>query len=140
MQHQNMVWQDIRRWSSRIRTWSMEASEELEIRRWSSIKSMHKISTRSTDSEGSACNIKTWSGKTSEDGQAESEHGLWKHQKNLRSEAEALKFSCYHAKKHFKVRRQRRCSATSCLTLMIFKRCLHKHQIRSKYKIAGYAD
>src|SRR3954465_8211124 len=32
--------------------------------------------------------------------------GLWKHQKNLRSEAEALKFSWYHAQKHFKVRRQ----------------------------------
>src|SRR3954462_882464 len=67
---------------------------------------MYKIRARSTDSKGSTCNIRTWSGKTSEDGQAESEHGLWKHQKNLRSEAEALKLSWYHAKKHFKVRRQ----------------------------------
>src|SRR3954465_557509 len=32
MQHQNMLSQDIRRWSSRIRTWSIEALEELEIR------------------------------------------------------------------------------------------------------------
>src|SRR4051812_36175952 len=32
MQHQNMLSQDIRRWSSRIKTWSIEASEELEIR------------------------------------------------------------------------------------------------------------
>src|SRR3954465_6823755 len=32
MQHQNMLSQDIRRWSSRIRKWSIEALEELEIR------------------------------------------------------------------------------------------------------------
>src|SRR3954468_9978234 len=32
MQHQNMLSQDIRIWLSRIRTWSTEASEELEIR------------------------------------------------------------------------------------------------------------
>src|SRR3954469_8337763 len=44
LQHQNMLSQDIRRWSRRIRTWSM------------------------------------------------------KHQKNLSSEAEALKFSWYHAR------------------------------------------
>src|SRR3954464_5945827 len=31
MKHYNMLSQDIRRWSSRIRTWSIEASEELEI-------------------------------------------------------------------------------------------------------------
>src|SRR4051812_778543 len=59
---------------------------------------MHKIITRSTDSEGSACNIKICSGKTSEDGKVESEHGLLKHQKNSRSEAEALKFPWYHAR------------------------------------------
>src|SRR3954467_12723323 len=44
MQHQNMVWQDIRRWSRQNQNM-----------------------------------------------------GLWKYQKNLRSEAEALKFSWYHA-------------------------------------------
>src|SRR3954467_13002384 len=86
MQHHNMVWQEIRRWSSRIRTWSMEASEELEIR------------SRST---------------------------------------EVLMVSRLEALQGQKIRR---CSALSCLTLMIFKRCLHKHQIRSKYKMAGYAD
>src|SRR3954467_14447775 len=32
IQHQNMLSPYIRRWSSRIRTWSIEASEELEIR------------------------------------------------------------------------------------------------------------
>src|SRR3954465_8383184 len=32
------------------------------------IKSMHKSALISFDSEGSACNIRTWSGKTSEDG------------------------------------------------------------------------
>src|SRR3954470_24155779 len=53
MQHQNIVWQDIRRWSKQNQNM-----------------------------------------------------GLWKHQKNLRSEAEALKLSWYHAQKHFKVRRQ----------------------------------
>ena len=69
-------------------------------------KEYAQFNARSTDSEGSACNIRTCSGKTSEDGQAESEHGLLKHQKNLRSEAEALKFLWYHAQKLFKVRRQ----------------------------------
>src|SRR3954464_3556103 len=57
-----------------------------------------QISARSTDSEGSVCNIRTCSRKTSEDGQAESEHGLLKHLKNLKSEEEALKFSWYHAR------------------------------------------
>src|SRR3954465_15923961 len=62
------------------------------------IKSMHKFSVRSNDSEGSVCNIRTCSRKTSEDGQAESEHGLLKHQKNLRSEAEEQQFLWYHAR------------------------------------------
>src|SRR4051812_33380772 len=77
MQHQNMVWQDIRRWSKQNQNM-----------------------------------------------------GLWKHQKNKRSEALKLR-RWYHAQKHFKVRR---CYAPSCLTLMIFKHYIHKHQIRRKYK------
>src|SRR3954453_8541056 len=79
MQHQNMVWQDIRRWSKQNQNM-----------------------------------------------------GLWKHQKNMRSEALKLK-RWYHAQKHFKVRRSED-AAPSCLTLMIIKRCIYKHQIRRKYK------
>src|SRR3954462_9594140 len=59
LQHQNMLSQDVRRWSSRIRTWSM------------------------------------------------------KHQKNMRSEAEALKFLWYHAQA-LQSQKTRRCSAPSC--------------------------
>src|SRR3954469_25638256 len=59
LQHQNMLSQDIRRWSSRIRTWSM------------------------------------------------------KHQKNMISEVEALKFLWYHAKA-LQSQKTRRCSAPSC--------------------------
>src|SRR3954471_9860426 len=64
MQHQNMLSQDIRRWSSRIRTCSM------------------------------------------------------KHQKNMRSEAEVVKFLWYHAQA-LQSQETRRCSAPSCLTLII---------------------
>src|SRR3954468_12947480 len=80
MQHQNMVWQNIRRWSSRIRTWVYGS-----IRR------------------------------------------------NLRLEAEDAEdmVSCSEA---LQGQKTRRCFAPSCLTLMIFKRCMHKHQIRSKYR------
>src|SRR3954466_11131440 len=89
MQHQNMVWQDIRRWSKQNQNMglsSMEASEELEF------------ISRSTEVL-------------------------------MVSRSEALQGQ-----------KTRRCSAPSYLTLMIFKRCIHKHQIRSKYKMAGYAD
>src|SRR3954470_1758250 len=92
MQHQNMVWQDIRRWSKQNQNM-----------------------------------------------------GLWKHQKNKRSEAlkirrwyhapEALKIRrWYHAPEALQDQKIRRCTAPSCLTLMIFKRRIHKHQIRRKYR------
>src|SRR3954470_5167839 len=87
---------------------------------------MHKISARSTDSEGSACNIRTWSGKTSEDGQAESEHGSMEasEEREIRSRStEVLMVSRSEA---LQGQKTRRCSAPSCLTLMTFKRCLHK--------------
>src|SRR4051812_13577112 len=79
MQHQNMVWQDIRRWSKQNQNM-----------------------------------------------------GLWKHQKTheIRS-VEVLMVSRTEALQGQKIRR---CFAPSCLTLMIFKRCIHKHQIRRKYK------
>src|SRR3954462_8988187 len=102
------------------------------------IKSMHKISARSTHSEGSACNIRTWSGKTLEDGQAESEHGSMEASEEL--EIRSTEVLMVSRSKALQGQKTRRCSAPSCLTLMIFKRCLHKHQIRSKYKMAGYAD
>src|SRR3954469_18006194 len=100
---------------------------------------MHKISVRSTDSEGSACNIRTCSAKTSEIGQEESEHGLLKHQKNLRSEAKALKFSWYHARSTSRSE-DKKMLCTKLFDSDIFKRCINKDQIRSKYKMAGYAD
>src|SRR3954465_2188041 len=59
---------------------------------------MHNSSQEEQTQKVQVCNIRTCSRKTLEDGQAESEHGLLKHQKNLRSEAEALKFSWYHAR------------------------------------------
>src|SRR3954470_3631983 len=80
MQHQNMVWQDIRRWSKQYQNMS-----------------------------------------------------LWKHQKNRRSEALKLR-RWYHATEALQGQKIRRCYAPSYLTLMIFKRCTYKHQIRRKYK------
>src|SRR3954470_4293805 len=59
---------------------------------------MHNSAQEALSLKVQVCNIRTCSRKTSEDGQAESEHGLLKHQKNFRSEAEALKFSWYHAR------------------------------------------
>src|SRR3954469_13672849 len=104
------------------------------------IKSMHKISARSTDSEGSTCNIRTWSGKTLEDGQAESEHGSMEASEELEIRSRSTEVLMVSRSEALQGQKTRRCFAPSCLTLMIFKRCLHKHQIRSKYKMAGYAD
>src|SRR4051812_16853778 len=97
------------------------------------MKSMHKISTRSTDSEGSACSIRTWSGKTSEDGQSESEHGSMEASEELEIRIRSTEVLMVSRLEALQGQKARRCSAPSCLTLMIFKRCLHKHQIRSKY-------
>src|SRR4051812_38134356 len=105
------------------------------------MKSMHKISTRSTDSEGSACSIRTWSGKTLEDGQAESEHGSMEASEELEIRSRSTEVLMVSRLEALQGQKTRRCSAPSyLLTLMIFKRCLHKHQIRSKYKMAGYAS
>src|SRR4051812_4902294 len=101
---------------------------------------MHKISARSTDSEGLACNIRTWSGKTSEDGQAESEHGTMEASEEIDIRSRSTEVLMVSHSEALQGQKIRRCSAPSCLTLMIFKRCLQKHQIRSKYKMAGYAD
>src|SRR3954464_1791399 len=78
LQHQNMLSQDIRRWSSKIRTWSIEASE-------------------------------------------------------------ALKFSWYHARSSSRSE-DKKMLCTKLFDSDIFKRCINKHQIRSKYKMAGYTD
>src|SRR3954464_5772930 len=56
------------------------------------VKSMHNSAQEALTQKVQVCNSRTCSRKTSEDGQAESEHGLLKHQKNLSSEAEALQF------------------------------------------------
>src|SRR3954470_7743379 len=101
---------------------------------------MHKISARSTDLEGSACNIRTWSGKKSEDGQAESEHGYMEASEELEIRSRRTEVLMVSRSEAIKGQKTRRFSAPSCLTLMIFKHCIHKHHIRSKYKMAGYAD
>src|SRR3954470_20896384 len=59
---------------------------------------MHNSAQEALTQKVQVWNIRKCSRKTSKDGQAKSEHGLLKHQKNLRSEAEALKFSWYHAR------------------------------------------
>src|SRR3954466_865281 len=103
------------------------------FRFWNYIKSMHKISARSTDSEGSACNIRTWSGKTSEDGQAESEHGSMEASEELEIRSRSTEVLMVSRSEALQGQKIKRCSAPICLTLMIFQRCIHKHQIRSKY-------
>src|SRR3954470_14913065 len=55
-----------------------------------SIKSMHKSAFRSTDPEVLDGFIRTWSGKTSEDGPVESEHEL-ESIKRWKSKVKALK-------------------------------------------------
>src|SRR3954463_9436859 len=95
---------------------------------------MHKISAKSTDSEGSTCNIRTLSGKTSEDGQAKSEHGSMEASEELEFRSISTKVLMVSCSEALQGQKTRRCFAPSCLTLMIFKRCIHKHQIRSKYR------
>src|SRR3954466_10743852 len=95
---------------------------------------MHKISARSIDSEGSACNIRTWSGKTLEDGQAESEHRSMEASEELEIRSRSTEVLMVSRSKALQGQKTRRCSAPSCLTLMIIKRCSHKYQIRRKYK------
>src|SRR3954464_12143925 len=90
------------------------------------IKSTHNSALRSFVSKGSACNIRTWSGKTSEDGRSRIRTWVYG---SIRS-TEVLMVSRSEALQGQKIRR---CYALSCLTLMIFKRCIHKHQIRRKY-------
>src|SRR3954464_12679078 len=97
-------------------------------------KSMHKISARSTDSEGSACNIRTWTSKTSEDGQAESKHGSMEESEELEFRSRSTEVLMVSRSEALQGQKTRRCSTPSCLTLMIFKRCILKHQIRRKYR------
>src|SRR3954470_18334477 len=97
------------------------------------IKSMHKSALRSFVSEGSACNIRTWSGKTSEDGQAESEHGSMEASEELEIRSRSTEVLMVSRSEALQGQKTRRCYAPSCWTLMTFKRCLHNDQIRSKY-------
>src|SRR4051812_21789156 len=96
--------------------------------------SMHRISARSIDSEGSACNIRTWSGKTSEDGKAESEHRSMEASEELEIRSRSTEVLMVSRSEALQGQKTRRCYAPSCLTLMIFKYFIHKHQIRRKYK------
>jgi hypothetical protein len=78
---------------------------------------------------------------------ATSEHGLARHQKMVEAESEhgSMEASEEHEIRSTEDQKMvsrsealqgqkiRRCYAPSCLTLMIFKRRIHKHQIRRKY-------
>src|SRR3954469_7275181 len=80
---------------------------------------------------------------------ATSEHGLARHQKMVKAESdhgsmeasEELEFRSRSTEvlmvsrsEALQGQKTRRCYAPSCLTLMIFKRCIHKHHIRRKYR------
>src|SRR3954463_5078787 len=71
---------------------------------------MHKISSRSTDSEGSACNIRTWYGKTSEDGQAESEHGSMEASEELEIRSKSIEVLMVSRSEALEGQKTRRCS------------------------------
>src|SRR3954470_21766390 len=71
---------------------------------------------------------------------AESEHGSMEASEELEFRSRSTEVLMVSRSEALQGQKTRRCSAPSCLTLMIFKRCKHKHQIRSKYKMAGYAD
>src|SRR4051812_31702674 len=95
---------------------------------------MHKSALRSFDSEGSTCIIRTWSSKTSEDGQGRIRNGSMEASEELEFRSRSTEALMVSRSEALQGQKTRRCSAPSCLTLMIFKRCKHKHQIRSKYK------
>src|SRR3954471_24675054 len=82
---------------------------------------------------------------------ATSEHGLARHQKMVEAESEhgSMEASEEHENRSTEVlmvsrsealqgQKIRRCYAPSCLTLMIFKRCIYKHQ--KEVQVADYAD
>src|SRR3954471_7381614 len=100
---------------------------------------MHKISARSTDSVGSACNIRTWSGKISEDGQAESEHGSMKASEELEIRSRSTEVLMVSRSEALQGQKTRRCYAPSCLTLMIFKYYIQTSN-QKKVQVADYAD
>src|SRR3954468_1192142 len=100
---------------------------------------MHKISARSTDSKGSACNIRIWSGKTSEDGRAKSEHGSMEASEELEIRSRSTKVLMVSRSEALQGHKTRRCSAPSCLTLMIFKYNIQTSD-QKKVQVAGYAD
>src|SRR3954469_12521828 len=89
---------------------------------------MHKSTLRSFVSEGSTCNIRTWSGKTSE------EHGSMEASEELEIRSRSTEVLMVSRSEALQGQKTRRCYAPSCLTLMIFKYYIHKHQIRRKYK------
>src|SRR3954471_18022063 len=87
------------------------------------IKSMHKSALRSFVSEGSACNIRTWSGKTSEDGQSRIRTWVYGSIRKLEIRSRSTEVLMISRSEALQGQKTRRCYASSCLTLMIFKRC-----------------
>src|SRR3954463_2993048 len=100
---------------------------------------MVKAALRSFDSEGSTCNIRTWSGKTSEDGQAELEHGSMKASEELEIRSRSTEVLTVSRSEALQGQNTRRCFAPSCFTLMIFKYYIQTSD-QKKVQVAGYAD
>src|SRR3954469_24605889 len=65
---------------------------------------------------------------------AESEHGSMEASEELEFRSRSTEVLMVSRSEALQGQKTRRCSAPSCLTLMIFKRCKQKHQIRSKSK------
>src|SRR3954467_14734808 len=65
---------------------------------------------------------------------AESEHGSMKASEELEIRSRSTEVLMVSRSEALQGQKTRRCYAPSCLTLMIFKRYIHKHQIRRKYR------
>src|SRR4051812_22974893 len=76
---------------------------------------MHKSALRSFDSEGSACKIRIWFGKTSEDGQAESEHGSMEASEELDFRSRSTEVLMVSRSEALQGQKTRICSAPSCI-------------------------
>src|SRR3954471_6541550 len=65
---------------------------------------------------------------------AVSEHGSMKASEELEFRSRSTELLMVSRSEALQGQKTRRCFAPSYLTLMIFKHCMHKHQIRSKYR------
>src|SRR4051812_5214382 len=100
---------------------------------------MHKSALRSFVSKGSACNIRTWSGKTSEDGQGRIRTWVYEASEELEVRSRSTEVLMVSRSEALQGQKTRRCYAPSCLTLMIFKYNIQTSD-QKKVQVAGYAD